>query len=88
MYIHLFIIHQFICYLIHLFVNDRFQAFESCYRDIITLFEAWDRTTGSVFLSESEKSELEQDTVPLPVTKKGQTSHKKMEKEKEKTKEV
>lgn len=53
---------------------------------MVTLFEAWDRTTGSVFLSESEKSELEQDALPMPVTKKGQLMHKKAEKEKEREK--
>ena len=65
----------------------RFQAFEHSQRDINTLFEAWDRTTGSVFISESEKSDMEQDTAPVPVGKKGLASHKKMEKEKEKERE-
>lgn len=65
----------------------RFQAFDHSIRDINTLFEAWDRTTGSVFISESEKSDMEQDAVPVPVGKKGLASHKKMEKEKEKERE-
>ena len=65
----------------------RFQAFDLCYRDITTLFEAWDRTTGSIYISESEKSELEQDVAPVQPTKKGQVGHKKGEKEREKEKE-
>ena len=65
----------------------RFQAFESSLRDVSTLLEAWDRTSGSVFLPESEKFDMEPDPVPITVNKKGLSSHRKFEKEKEKEKE-
>eukprot|EP00794_Sanderia_malayensis_P018879 gene18879-20779_t len=68
-------------------LSQRFQAFDSSRSDIANILDAWDRTTGSVFIPESEKSDLDPESIPIPVIKKGQASHRKVDKEKEREKE-
>ena len=67
----------------------RFQAFEQTLQEITSLFDAWDRTTGTVTVTTST-SEGEPEPVPtMPGPKsKAQPGHKKGEKEKDKLKDV
>ena len=62
----------------------RFQRFETSLRDISSLLENWDRSTGNVVRVETPKSETEPEVTQTGSNKK--MRDKKSEKEKEKEK--
>ena len=67
------------------FPHFRFQKFETSLRDVSSLLENWDRSTGNVIRVETPKSENEPEITQTGSNKK--MRDKKGEKEKEKEKE-